>query len=147
MSAPERIGCDDVRMPARGLLALALAVAAAGALAGCSSTQDAEVEETASRFYAALEANDGGTACQELAPRTRSEVEQSAQKPCAEAILDEDIPAAGERREVATFGTAAQVRYGDETTFLSRFQDGWHVVAAGCTPLPSGRYDCQVEAG
>jgi hypothetical protein len=135
------------RMPARGLVALALAVAAVGALAGCSNTQDTEVEETAARFYAALEANDGDTACQELAPRTRSEVEQSAQKPCAEAILEEDIPASGAQREVATFGTAAQVRYAGETTFLSRFQDGWHVVAAGCTPAAGDRYDCQVEAG
>jgi hypothetical protein len=44
------------------------------------------------------------------------------------------------------------VRWTDETTFLSRYADGWLVLAAGCTPMPAsarggGRYDCKVQGG
>jgi len=135
-------GQNGVRLTVATLTAAGLIV-----LGGCGNSQDGAVENAVGQFYAALEADDGTTACQELAPRTRSEVAQAAEKPCAEAILEEDLPAPDQQREVATFGTAGQVRYGNVTTFLSRFQDGWHVVAAGCTPMPGGRYDCRWEAG
>jgi hypothetical protein len=117
------------------------------AAAGCGTAQDGAVEDVAAQFYAALAGEDGAAACRVLATRTRSEVEQAANMPCEEAILDEDIPAGGDVREVSSFGTAAHVRYDGDTVFLSRYRNGWYVVAAGCTPGPGDRYDCQVKAG
>jgi hypothetical protein len=38
----------------------------------------------------------------------------------------------------------AQVRYAGETAFLTRFEDGWRIVAAACTPVRS-RYDCSIQ--
>lgn len=132
--------------------ALAVAVASTLALASCSSSQTTAAAQASGAFYRALAEGDGAAACAVLAARTRSEVEQSDQLPCDRAILEEDIPdlsddGSADPREVAAFGTSAQVRYADETTFLSRYVDGWRVVAAGCTRVPGGRYDCQVEAG
>ena len=139
-----RLGRSATR-PARALL-VAVPVAVV-ALAGCGTTQDGAVEDTAAQFYAALEDQDGAAACRVLAPLTRSEVEQAAKMPCEDAILEQGIAGGRGAHQVSAFGTAAQVRYDGETAFLSRYRDGWFVVAAGCTPQPGDRYDCQVEAG
>jgi hypothetical protein len=113
----------------------------------CANPQESSVEDTAQGFYRALDADDGTAACDILAERTRSQVEKSAQQPCDQAIVDEDIPSVGDAQQVNSFGVAAQVHFRGETTFLSRFRDGWRVVAAGCMRQPDGLYDCQVEAG
>jgi hypothetical protein len=137
------------RRTPNGGLALAVAVAAL-VLTSCADAQREPVTETAAAFYTALANDDGAGACAELAARTRSTVEQSAQKPCEQAILEEDIPVlddAADPRDVSTFGTGAQVRYIGEATFLSRFRTGWLVVAAGCVPGPGEVFDCQVDAG
>ena len=127
--------------------AAAVAVMVPVVLTGCGAAQEAASQSVARRFHAALDEQDGGAACALLAARARDEVEQSAGKPCSVAILEEDLPSPGPVEKVSTYGTAAQVRYRGETTFLSRFSDGWGVVAAGCAPVPGDRYDCQVEAG
>jgi hypothetical protein len=114
-------------------------------LAGCSSSQDDAVRGAADGFYAALNAQDGASACGVLAPATTSELEQSSGRPCAEAVLEEDVPTVGNPRRIEVFGTMAEVRFDGETTFLTRFEDGWRVIAAGCTPARS-RYDCSIQA-
>jgi hypothetical protein len=116
-------------------------------LSGCGGAEDSDVEEVAEQFYRAIGSGDGAAACAVMASRTQEEVEQSAGEPCQDAILDEDLPHPGASDRVSTFGTAAQVRYADETTFLTRFRTGWRVVAAGCAPVPGDRYDCQVAGG
>jgi hypothetical protein len=116
-------------------------------LSSCGGAEDADVELVAERFYKAVGSDDGEAACAVLATRTQDEVEQAAGEPCQEAIVDEGLPQPGGIEQVSTFGTAAQIQYTDETTFLSRFQDGWRVVAAGCSPVPGDGYDCQVEGG
>jgi hypothetical protein len=83
-----------------------------------------------------------------LAPSTRSELEQSAGKPCPEAILEEDVPEASDPTATEVFGTMAQVRYADETAFLTRSDQGWLVLAVACGSRPEGPerpYDCQVK--
>lgn len=117
----------------------------AAAAAGCSdSTAPAEA---AREFYRAVVAQDGAAACALLAPKTRQELEQSAQKPCDQAILEEDIPPADAVRSAERFGNLSQVRFGQETAFLAEFPGGWLVTAAGCTPVPDHPYDCQVKGG
>lgn len=131
------------RAAAAGLLG----VAAAAVLAGCGSSQDGAVEEAAGEFYAAVAARDGARACALLAPSTRSELEQSAEKPCTSAILEEQLPAPSSPRAVEVFGTAGEVRYDGEVAFLGEFPDGWRIVAAGCTPQGPQPYDCLVAGG
>lgn len=142
--------CHDVRVFRSGwrlVVGATLTIAVTTVAAGCSNSQEGHVAEVARDFYRALGADDGAAACSLLSERTRSELEKAAQKACDQAILDEGIPTVVGVEQVNSFGVAAQVQFDQETMFLSRFQDGWHVVAAGCTLLPDDRYDCQVEAG
>ena len=101
----------------------------------------------ATRFYEAYTADDGAAACAELAPKTKSELEQSSGKPCDEAVLEEDVPETSAPLDVHVFGTQARVRWDGETTFLARFQGGWKVMAAACTARPDQPYDCGISGG
>jgi hypothetical protein len=116
-------------------------------LAGCASPHDGVVRSVASRFASAVEAGDGRSACELLAPVTRHELEQSAGTPCATAVLEEDLPPAGPVEDSAVFGTTAQVRLTDDTVFVTQFPDGWKVLAAGCAPVPGAPYDCRLQGG
>jgi len=98
-------------------------------------------------FQSSWKRQDGAALCGLLAPQTRSDVEQSAKKPCAEGILEEDLPIAGPPLVARVWGRAAQVQSQGDTLFLSRFPDGWKVTAAGCKPQAAQPYDCQVQGG
>lgn len=95
----------------------------------------------------AVDSKDGAAACAKLAPETLAEVEQSAGKPCAEAILDADLPRPGQVVGADVYGQWAQVRLSDDTLFLGVFPGGWRVVAAGCTSRGDRPYDCVVQGG
>lgn len=128
--------------------AMVAAVASGFALTACGSSSDTDVANVADDFYAALADRDGGAACEALAPSTRSELEQSAGKPCEDAIVEEKLSEAQDPATVEVFDTAAEVRYDGETAFLARFDDGWKVTAAGCTPKPEPHpYDCTISGG
>jgi hypothetical protein len=116
-------------------------------LTGCAAAQDRPAENAAARFADAVAKGDGPAACRLLAPRTKSELESSAGEPCRDSVIQEmesrpDGPD-GEGAEV--FGTAARVSTSRDTMFLARFQGGWKVSAAGCTPTPSGIYECVLK--
>jgi hypothetical protein len=116
-------------------------------LAGCTQPHDEDVRRVASAFYEAYAARDGASTCAHLAPRTRSELEQSAGKRCATAVLEEEVPKVSEPVDVQVFGTQAEVKWNGETTFLARFQSGWKVMAAVCKPQPGRPYDCTISGG
>jgi hypothetical protein len=128
----------------RRLPAALVLVAACITLSGCASAQDEAIADATGAFYEAVAAGDGEHACAALAPASQSELEQSAGKPCAQAVLDEDVPEVADPQEIEVFGTMAQVRFAGETTFLTRFEDGWRVVAAACKPTRT-RYDCSIQ--
>jgi hypothetical protein len=138
-----------------GVRLLWLGIAAAMVLpttSACSSASDDEVADVARAFYGAIGAQDGATACRLLAAPTRSEVEKSSGKPCAEGILDEDVQEAVGAPQVDVYATMARVRWPQETTFVTRYDSGWLVYAAGCSPDPGSppdadRYDCNVQGG
>jgi hypothetical protein len=118
---------------------------AATTLTSCGGTQDDDVAGVASVFASALAAGDGAQACSVLARSTRSELEQSTGDPCEKAILDEATRPVGSQVDVDAYGTMAQVRYKEDTLFLTRFESGWRVMAAACTPRSSTHgYDCNV---
>ena len=124
------------------------ALVAASALAGCSSQADDRAGEAAAAFYAAVAEGEGRAACALLTPTTRSEVEKSAGKPCPEGLLEEDVPAVTRTVGVRVYDTMAQVRFAEDTAFLTRMGDRWRVVAVSCARQPGDRpYDCQVQGG
>ncbi|MGQ5265261.1 hypothetical protein ACTWLT_31370 [Micromonospora sp. ZYX-F-536] len=99
------------------------------------------------RMLNAVAAKDGAGACALLAPDTVAELEQSADKPCAEAILEEGLPEPGTVTASDVYGQRAQVRLSADTVFLASFPGGWHVVAAGCTARADKPYDCVLQGG
>ncbi|TQL68933.1 hypothetical protein FB381_2834 [Nocardioides albertanoniae] len=117
------------------------------ALTGCDQGQDAAVRESAEAFGQAVSAQDWARACQLLAPETRSEVESAAKSPCESALAEEDLSAPGLSGRAEVFGTTAQVRYRGGALFLTRFADGWRVLAADCAPQAPKPYDCTVHGG
>jgi len=125
--------------PAAVFVLLALLV-----LTGCASVGErrAAAASVAVRMSTAVAGKDGVSACGLLAPDTAAELEESADKPCAEAILDEDLPAPGTVTGTDVYGQWAQVRLDDDTVFVAVFPAGWRVVAAGCTPRDLRPYDC-----
>ena len=118
-------------------------------LAGCGSGAASAVEQTAGNFAAAVAQEDGLAACRLLAPSTRSELQQSSPKPCAAALLAELNTPLGRNLTSRVYGDESLVEFEHDTAFLAVFDDGWRVVAVGCTPPPSDdrTYDCRVKAG
>jgi hypothetical protein len=114
-------------------------------LAGCGNSEDSAAEAVARRLLEATGGSDGQGACAVLSPHTRAELEQSTGRPCEQAILEQDIGEGGTVRDAQVWDTMAQVRFDDETVFLSRFDSNWLVVATACTPLPDQPYDCSVS--
>jgi hypothetical protein len=114
------------------------------ATAGCGSTQDAVARDTAMEFERALSSGGAARACDLLAPRTKSELVESAGKPCPQALTEEDLPEVGDVRATESFGTMAQVRFDGDVLFLAEFRGGWKVMAAGCTDRPEQPYNCLV---
>jgi hypothetical protein len=116
-------------------------------LTGCASVGDRgdAAAAVALRMLTAVQNDDGAGACAALAPDTLAELEESAGQPCAEAILDEDLPQPGEVSESQVYGQWAQVRLTGDTVFLGVFPGGWRVVAAGCTPRGERPYDCDLQ--
>jgi hypothetical protein len=113
---------------------------------GCGDGGADKPRSVAASFENALGAGDGDAACALLAPATLSELEQSSGSPCARAILDQDLPSASSPPDAVAYGSMAQVRYAEETLFLSQFDGDWRVLAAGCTPAHA-RFDCTVRGG
>ena len=127
---------------AAGLAAGALL--ALGGCAGQGSAENAAAADAAERFARDVTA-DISSACDLLAPQTRVQLEDSSEMSCAEALPQQDLPAAGSVRRVEVYGKDAVVHLEKDTLFLARFDDGWRVTAAGCTPNGDRPYDCDVE--
>ena len=133
-------------MAARQAAWIVAAAAAAGLRGGCASG-DAPADR-AEHFHRALADGDGSGACDDLSQETRTALEQQEQKPCEEAITGLRLPEHAGEPETEVYGSMAQVRMGEETLFLSRYDDGWRVVAAGCRPTSGDRpHECELEGG
>ena len=113
-------------------------------LSGCAGSQDEAAGDSARRLLDAAQGSDGATACAQLAPAARSELEQQSGRTCEEAILEEDLGDGSGELVVEVFDTMAQARVGDQTVFLSRYDGRWLVVGAACTPVSDRPYDCSI---
>jgi hypothetical protein len=127
---------------------LALAASLAGAVLGCGPTDRApDAAAVAERFHAALDRRDGEAACSEVSEETASKLEDQAGAPCAEAILELELPRGGTAAETSVYVTSASVLLAEGgTDFLDEGSDGWKVSAAGCVPTaPDLPQDCELE--
>ena len=115
---------------------------------GCAEQNEPAARAAAEIFADDLASDDGAGACRALAPATRAALEQSSGKPCAVAIVEEELPDPGVAGRSASFGTMAKVDFAADTMFVTEFSDGWKVMAAGCSPAPGDRpYDCSLQGG
>jgi hypothetical protein len=114
-------------------------------LSSCSGTQDDPAADAARGLLAAAGRGDGADACRLLAPAAREELEQSSGQPCDRAVLAEDLGSGDGPLTVEVFDQMAQVRFEDDTVFLSRFDGDWLVVGAACERQPTGPYDCSIQ--
>ncbi|MEU6866167.1 hypothetical protein ABZ924_23395 [Streptomyces sp. NPDC046876] len=135
--------------PGRTVPHLLLALAAAVLVSGCgaSAPRVNGAQSSALAFARAVAGDDFRAACALLAPGTRQELEEGEQKPCASALAGQDLPGARTRtvRGTEVYGRQAMVRLEEDTLFLSRFDGGWRVVAAGCRPEADEPYRCAVK--
>ncbi|MEU2250546.1 hypothetical protein [Streptomyces sp. NPDC019224] len=115
-------------------------------LTGCGAPSSA-VRDAAAAFERDVAEHDVRGICAALAPGTRSEVESDGRAPCTSAVGENPPPVGGATRTVDVYGRQARVVLDSDTLFLSRFPQGWKVVAAGCVPRPGLPYDCTVEGG
>jgi hypothetical protein len=128
--------------PALFACLLMLAAAACG-----TADRERDAAAVAERFHAALESEDGRAACDELSEQTASKLEQQAEKPCEEAILELELPKGGtvanaRVEQTNAFATLAE----GGADFLDEGPDGWEVSAAGCEPTsPDQPYECVLE--
>ncbi|GHE75779.1 hypothetical protein [Streptomyces vinaceus] len=98
-------------------------------------------------FERSLAAGDRAAACRLLAPRTRGELEQEEEKACPDALGAQELPRTGPVRATEVYGRQAMLRLVGDTLFLSQFDDGWKIVAAGCTPQGDRPYQCVLKGG
>lgn len=120
------------------------------ALAGCSASAEEQAAAQAALRFAATATADPAAACADLAPRTRDELERSAEQSCDEALPQENLPASTVVTRADLAGHSAKVDLDGQTVFLARFDSGWKVVAAGCAKAldeASTPYTCQVQGG
>jgi hypothetical protein len=113
------------------------------ACSGLGNAESGNAREAAQRFMRAV-TDDPGAACALLAPQTLEELEDS-EGACDSALPEQDLGSATGDGTVDVYGKDAVVHLGDATVFLARFDDGWRVTAAGCTPVPDRPYDCTVK--
>ena len=126
-----------------GLAAVTALVSGCGSLGPDTSGAAA----AAQGFHRATANQDGASACETLSVRTARELEQSEGEPCEKAVLAVHVPDAVHVRDVQVWGARGLVVLDHDAVFVSQFDAGWRVVAAGCSPRKDRPYECTVKGG
>jgi hypothetical protein len=132
----------DMMRNASGVAGVAVVLLA---LAGCGSERrEADASAVAEQFTAALAEGDVATACDALAPETSESLVFSEGQECEQSLGALRLPG-GSVLEVAVWGDRAQVRTESDVLFLTEFETGWKVAAAGCRSQGERPYQCEVS--
>jgi hypothetical protein len=110
--------------------------------AGCGhmgSAENGNASHAALAFGESLDTP--ARACSMLAPGTLAELEDAFGK-CDDSLPHQHLPASTSVGDVDVYGKDAIVRLDHDVVFLARFDDGWRVTAAGCTPQPNRPFHC-----
>lgn len=113
------------------------------ALAGCASqSSEQDASQAAIRFLEAASNSDGAAACALLLPKTRDDLMVSEGQPCAESLPMDRIH--GTVREASVWSDWAKVTTDQGALFLTEYESGWLVSAAGCESNGDAPYRCVV---
>ena len=121
------------------------------ALAACGTGDDrAQARAVTERFVAAIDADRGGDACEQLSDATAEELEKQEKRSCDDAITGLDL-SGGAVVTTEVYVTNAKVDLASgESVFLDREPSGWKISAAGCRSTggkPRDRpLDCELQA-
>jgi hypothetical protein len=122
-----------------------VAMMCAGLLTGCGSGPGAgDVSAAAARFLDAAARGDGGSACELLVPKVRADVETSEGQPCAQSLPVDRLR--GTVRGAEVWSDWAVVDTDSGALYLTEFDSGWLVTAAGCRPAGDQPDQCVVGA-
>ena len=116
-------------------------------LSGCASNHEAAVSQVAEQLHAAIDNEDGASACDVLSDDVQEELQDAEGSSCEVAVLEAGISTKGRIESVEVYGTAGQVRYDDDVIFLADFPDGWKIIGAACEKQAAEPYDCKVRGG
>jgi hypothetical protein len=122
-----------------GTVVVACAVVAAGCAS--QSTRD-EASAAAGRFLDAVSRSDVRAACALLTPRTREDLVAAEGQPCVRALPTDRL--GGTVESTDTWSDEAVVNTDQGSLFLTEFDSGWLVSAAGCAPEDDAPYRCVV---
>lgn len=121
-------------------LRMACAVVCAIVLAGCAAEgARSAAADTATRFLTAAADGDMAAACALLTPRTRADL-VSSDGPCEESLPAGELT--GTVSGSDTWSEWAKVDTATGALFLTEFESGWLVSAAGCQPEQDALYRC-----
>jgi hypothetical protein len=128
--------------PGGALLSLVVVLLVAAGCAPMGSAENSNASRTALDFERSL--SNPVHACVLLAPGTLAELEQSFGR-CDKALSDQHLPVGTQVADVDVYGKDAIVQLDKDVVFLARFDDGWRVTAAGCTPRQDRPFTCTIK--
>jgi hypothetical protein len=112
-------------------------------MAGCANeTGEHDASSAAARFLSATGGGDTRAACALLAPAVRDDLAASEGESCEDALPADRLRGAVTGVEV--WSDRARVSTEGGTVFLTEFDDGWRITAAGCRPNGDAPYRCVV---
>ena len=116
---------------------------AAAVLAGCANESgERDASKAAAQFLDAAGKGDGETACALLAPKTRDDLAASDGQPCTQSLPMDRLH--GTVGNASVWSDWAQVSTDGGALFLTEFDSGWLITAAGCRPNGDAPYHCVV---
>jgi hypothetical protein len=116
-------------------------VLSAAVLAGCANqTGEQDASKVAAQFLDAAGRGDGQTACALLGPKTRDDLEVSNGQPCSQSLPMDRLQ--GTVGNASVWSDWAQVSTNGGALFLTEFDSGWLITAAGCKPNGDAPYRC-----
>jgi len=108
---------------------LVLGVAAAGC---ANETGEQDASRVAAQFLDAASRGDGETACMLLTPMVQADLAVSEGQPCPESLPMDRLHGTVGRANV--WSNWAEVSTNQGSVFLTEFEGGWLITAAGCRP-------------
>jgi hypothetical protein len=112
---------------------------------GCGSqTRAQEARAAADAFLTAVSNSDWTSACANLLPKTREQLESLTGSDCDQALESLNLQGA-HTAGVEVWGDQALARTSGDAVFLTELSDGWRVRAAGCQTRGEQPAECELE--
>jgi hypothetical protein len=125
------------------MLGLGCLVVLGAALSGCANESGEQAaSNVAARFLDAASRGDGEAACMLLTPMVQQDLAVSDGQPCPQSLPMDRLQ--GRVGRASVWSNWAQVATDKGSVFLTEFEAGWLITAAGCQPDGDAPYHCVV---